>query len=174
MVLQRRLIGGFRQLRPPLGRFLRFVPGFLGVQDSLNGLLRTKRGAFGPSFICLWPSGTRGQAGSSLPCRVRSSRRKSVLPETAWVLLPCERPRRILHVMGTLDYEYERRMGEWVTARCRKRAEEHEKPMPQQVRDWLDDGGNSPANKNTAPTVVVLGWLAATIIDPDWPDLFTK
>ena len=66
--------------------------------------------------------------------------------------------------------DYETRMGEWVAARCRKRAEEYGKPMPQVVKDWLDKGGDSPANQNTKPTVIVLGWLILTINDPDWDE----
>ena len=60
------------------------------------------------------------------------------------------------------------RMGVWVAARCRRRAEEHKKGMPQFVKDWLDTGGNSPADGNTAPTGPVHEWLNKTIEDPDW------
>ena len=77
--------------------------------------------------------------------------------------------------MGEPDYQYERRMGEWVAARCQKRAEEpNKKPMPQEVKDWLDDAGNSEPDKDTAAPAEVLYWLVKTIDDPDWPDLSTK
>jgi hypothetical protein len=66
--------------------------------------------------------------------------------------------------------DYETRMGDWVEARCRKRAEEYGKPMPQEVRDWLDNGGNSPADGNTTPTITVHRWLILTIYDPDWDE----
>jgi len=85
------------------------------------------------------------------------------LPETAWVVLPRGRHRRTL-----------RAMGEWVVARCQKRAEEHEKPMPQEVKNWLDDAGNSEPDRDTAAPAKVLYWLVKTIDDPAWPDLSTK
>ena len=70
----------------------------------------------------------------------------------------------------TLEFTYEIRMGEWVASRCRKRAEDHGIPMPAEVKDWLDNGGNSPANENTPPTALVMGWVVKTIEDPDWPE----
>ena len=70
--------------------------------------------------------------------------------------------------MGATDYE--QRMGEWVTARLRKRKSDLSVEMPQEVKDWLDNGGNSPADKNTVPTVSVVGWLIKTTVDPDWPE----
>ena len=71
--------------------------------------------------------------------------------------------------MGTTDYENERRMGDWVCARCRKRAEEHGKPMPPEVEAWLGTIKWNPGAKNTEATDKVLGWLIKTIVDPDWP-----
>ena len=65
-------------------------------------------------------------------------------------------------------YGYEKRLGEWVTARCRKRAEVHGKPMPVEVKHWLDHGGNSPVTKDTKATETVLGWVVKTLEDPDW------
>ena len=61
-------------------------------------------------------------------------------------------------------------MGKWVAARCRKRAKVHKKGMPQFVKDWLDTGGNSPADENTAPTTAVRNWVVNTLEDPDWPE----
>ena len=68
----------------------------------------------------------------------------------------------------TYDYEY--RMGKWVEARCRLRAEKYKYQMPAEVRDWLDNGGNSPADENTPPTAEVKEWLIKTIDDPAWPE----
>ena len=61
-----------------------------------------------------------------------------------------------------------RLLGEWVTARCRKRAEEHGKALPDEVRVWL---AGSPCLNVAAvkPTPAVLVWLFKTIDDPDWP-----
>ena len=62
----------------------------------------------------------------------------------------------------------EERMGTWVTARCDKRVEKTSESMPHDVVDWLDNGGNSPANGNTAPTDTVREWLIKTMDDPEW------
>ncbi|MGD8451549.1 MAG: hypothetical protein PVJ57_06995 [Phycisphaerae bacterium] len=70
--------------------------------------------------------------------------------------------------MNEYDYSYETRMGEWVAARCRKRAEEHGKAMPDRVKEWLDTGGNSPVNQDTPPPPDILGWVIKSIEDPDW------
>ncbi len=59
-------------------------------------------------------------------------------------------------------------MGNWVTARCRKRVKDTSERMPQAVRDWLDTGGNSPADDTTQPSPYVLGWLVKTIEKPIW------
>ena len=67
------------------------------------------------------------------------------------------------------DYTYEVRMGEWVAERCKKRAD-HVGSMPDYVKEWLDHGGKSPADRNTAPPASVQVWLAKTIDDPDWPE----
>jgi len=64
--------------------------------------------------------------------------------------------------------DYEGLMGDWVTARCRKRVKETGKPMPPDVANWLDTGGNSPADENTEPPPRVLGWLIKTIDEPIW------
>ena len=71
--------------------------------------------------------------------------------------------------MGTPEYENETRMGEWVAARCRKRAEEHHIPMPEEVEQWLKYGGKSPVDGDTDPPPFVLVWVFKTIDDPDWP-----
>ena len=63
----------------------------------------------------------------------------------------------------------EERMGAWVTARCQKCVEEIHESMPHDVMDWLDNGGNSPANGNTAPTGEVMDCLVKTIEDAHWP-----
>ena len=70
----------------------------------------------------------------------------------------------------TNDYEYETRIGRWVTDRCTKRAQCTGKEMPQEVREWLDEGGNSAAGPNTRATPRVLGWLVMTIDEPHWPE----
>ena len=67
------------------------------------------------------------------------------------------------------EFADEKRIGDWVTARCRKRAEEHGKPMPQEVRDWLKTIKWNPGAKNTQAPGEVIDWLVSTIEDPDWP-----
>lgn len=68
---------------------------------------------------------------------------------------------------------YEERMGDWVAQRCQKRATgypDRERPMPDYVKDWLDHGGKSAPDGDTAPTPSVQVWLTRTIDDPDWPE----
>lgn len=64
----------------------------------------------------------------------------------------------------------EKLVGDWVTARCRKRSKVHSKPMPKVVRDWLDTIEWNPAAGDTEPTPEVREWLIQTIDDPDWPE----
>ena len=69
------------------------------------------------------------------------------------------------------EMDYEQLIGEWVTARCRKRAKgPPPREMPDYVKHWLETGGDSPVNADTAPTARVLGWLMKTIIDPIWDE----
>ena len=78
----------------------------------------------------------------------------------------------MFHVMASFDpkeYDYEVRMGMWVTARCVARAAVFGKPMPDYVKVWLDTGGNSPPDGTTEAPPNVMGWLVKTIEDPDWP-----
>ena len=67
-----------------------------------------------------------------------------------------------------MDKDYEILMGNWVTARCKKRVEETGEQMPEEVRIWLDTGGNSRADGNTQAQSCVLGWLVKTLVKPDW------
>lgn len=67
------------------------------------------------------------------------------------------------------DYEYEKMIGEWVTARCAKRYNLKGK-MPDYVITWLETGGNSPVNQDSEAPPDVEGWLIKTIDDPDWPE----
>lgn len=70
----------------------------------------------------------------------------------------------------TIDYEQV--MGEWVTARCRKRAAAPiSKEMPPEVKRWLKYGGNSPPGATTVATQQILGWLIKTIEKPDWDEM---
>ncbi|UCE58767.1 MAG: hypothetical protein JSU63_15140 [Phycisphaerales bacterium] len=66
------------------------------------------------------------------------------------------------------QYEKEEQIGDWVTARCRSRDEDHGKEMPSAVSEWLAGNGN-PVTKTSRPTSEVLGWLVKTIEDPAWP-----
>ena len=68
-------------------------------------------------------------------------------------------------VTGT---DYEVVMGNWVTARCKKRVKDTGKPMPPYVVHWLETGGNSPPDESTEPPPRVLGWLVKTIDRPAW------
>ena len=67
--------------------------------------------------------------------------------------------------MGT---DYEILLGNWVAARCKKRVKDTGRQMPPYVVDWLETGGNSPADENTEPPPNVLGWLVKTIDRPAW------
>ena len=67
------------------------------------------------------------------------------------------------------DYSCEALMGQWVTARCNKRYDNTEKPMPEDVCAWLRTAGSeSAADETSKPPAMVLGWMVKTVIDPDW------
>ena len=90
-------------------------------------------------------------------------------------MLPPRWPSAILKSMGATKTEdsnermYDVTMGSWVTARCLKRSADHNIPMPDYVKLWLDEGGNSAPGPNDVAPVAVLEWLNKTIRDPTWP-----
>ena len=85
-------------------------------------------------------------------------------------ILHLDWPVCIVYGMEKTDTDYAVQMGKWVEARCLKRVVDHGKPMPQKVKDWLDEGGYSPAGPDTDPTTRVMRWLTRTIDDPDWAE----
>lgn len=83
-----------------------------------------------------------------------------------------ERPAPTFPHMETNDIDYEKfdkLMGDWVTARCRKRTVEHGKPMDKNVWEWLKGLEWNPSAKDAEAPAEVLGWVVKTIEDPDWP-----
>ena len=77
----------------------------------------------------------------------------------------------MLRPMGTEtdNLDWERLVGDWVTARCRKRVRNPEKPTPDYVKLWLKTIDWNPHAEDTEAPAPVLGWVVKTIEDPDWP-----
>lgn len=68
------------------------------------------------------------------------------------------------------DYECEILLGQWVTARLKKRYDLGHGPPPDGVCSWVKTGGSSPADENSTAPAEALGWLIKTIEDPDWDE----
>ena len=66
-------------------------------------------------------------------------------------------------------YECEDLLGQWVTARLKKRHDLGHGAPPDAVCVWVKTAGKSPADGDSEATSEVLGWVIKTIEDPDWP-----